>query len=246
MSSAILYLAIVAIWAVVLVPRWLRPRSAPPAPAPAESDADARQPAGPGQDANRREPAGPGQDGGPELTVSAEGRDTAGDPAAAERAAGADAEDEGVAGKPDGQGADAPFPRTRRAQMLKARRRLLTALVALTVIAAALAAARIDAYWIVTPPAALLAGYLLLLRQFAHIDAGRARRTDADARADRAPTASREPAPAAQPSASEPGRGSSPDTPGPPAGAEIIDISGRIGDQVYDQYADAASRAVGD
>ena len=26
MSSAILYLAIVAIWAVVLVPRWLRPR----------------------------------------------------------------------------------------------------------------------------------------------------------------------------------------------------------------------------
>ncbi len=30
LSSAILYLAIVAIWAVVLVPRWLRPRSAQP------------------------------------------------------------------------------------------------------------------------------------------------------------------------------------------------------------------------
>jgi len=27
MSSAILYLAIVVIWAIVLVPRWLRPRS---------------------------------------------------------------------------------------------------------------------------------------------------------------------------------------------------------------------------
>src|SRR6516165_7430265 len=33
LSSAILYLAIVAIWAVVLVPRWLRPRSAQPLPA---------------------------------------------------------------------------------------------------------------------------------------------------------------------------------------------------------------------
>jgi hypothetical protein len=31
-----------------------------------------------------------------------------------------------------------------------------------------------------------------------------------------------------------------------PGGAEIIDISGRIGDQVYDQYSDAANRAVGD
>src|SRR6516162_1266313 len=33
LSSAILYLAIVAIWAVVLVPRWLRPRAAQPQPA---------------------------------------------------------------------------------------------------------------------------------------------------------------------------------------------------------------------
>ena len=28
--------------------------------------------------------------------------------------------------------------------------------------------------------------------------------------------------------------------------AEIIDISGRVGDQLYDQYADAKLRAVGD
>ena len=28
--------------------------------------------------------------------------------------------------------------------------------------------------------------------------------------------------------------------------AEIIDISGRVGDQFYDQYTDAANRAVGD
>jgi hypothetical protein len=29
-------------------------------------------------------------------------------------------------------------------------------------------------------------------------------------------------------------------------GAQIIDISGRVTDQLYDQYADAAVRAVGD
>ena len=28
--------------------------------------------------------------------------------------------------------------------------------------------------------------------------------------------------------------------------AEIIDISGRVSDQLYDQYTDAANRAVGD
>ncbi len=28
--------------------------------------------------------------------------------------------------------------------------------------------------------------------------------------------------------------------------AEIIDISGRVSDQLYDQYTDAAHRAVGD
>ena len=58
MSSAILYIAIVAIWAVVLVPRWLRPRAAPPSPqpvpVPAESrDAELREPASPARDALR-------------------------------------------------------------------------------------------------------------------------------------------------------------------------------------------------
>ena len=67
--------------------------------------------------------------------------------------------------------------------MLKARRRLLSTLITLTVIAAGLAVTHIDAYWIVIPPTVLLAGYLVLLRQFTHIDAERARR---DARTRRA------------------------------------------------------------
>jgi hypothetical protein len=57
--------------------------------------------------------------------------------------------------------------------------------------------------------------------------------------------ASAAPLPAA-PTAAEPEPGSAPDAPEPLGGAEIIDISGRIGDQVYDQYSDAANRAVGD
>ena len=32
----------------------------------------------------------------------------------------------------------------------------------------------------------------------------------------------------------------------PTPGAEVIDISARVNDQVYDQYTDAAERAVGD
>jgi len=32
----------------------------------------------------------------------------------------------------------------------------------------------------------------------------------------------------------------------PPASAQIIDISARVQDEFYDQYADAARRAVGD
>ena len=239
MSSAILYLAIVAIWAVVLVPRWLHPRSAPPKPVPVPAEPEA----------DLREPAGPGLDAGPEWTVSAEGEDAAGEHAAGERVAGADAEAVSAAEKADEREAGepgAPFPATRQGEMLKARRRLLTALVALTAVATALVVTHIGGYWIVIPPAALLAGYLVLLRQFAHIDAERARRTEALARAGLEPEASREPAPAARTAASAPGPGSLPDMPGPRDGAEIIDISGRIGDQVYDQYADAANRAVGD
>jgi hypothetical protein len=40
MSSAILYLAIIAIWACVLIPRWLRRGTSAAAPAPATAEAD--------------------------------------------------------------------------------------------------------------------------------------------------------------------------------------------------------------
>jgi hypothetical protein len=225
LSSAILYLAIVAIWAVVLVPRWLRPRASPPQPVPVPAESP---------DAHLRAPADPGQDAGAARAVSTDAPDAVGEPAVAEVMADA-AEDAGdEEGAPEAEVA-APPPTPRRAEVLKARRRLLSTLIALTVVAVGLAVSRIGAYWIVIPPTVLLTGYVVLLRQSAHIDAERARR--AEARAQAGP-----PVQAATPAVS----GLGPDAPPAPGDAEIIDISGRIGDQVYDQYSDAANRAVGD
>jgi hypothetical protein len=213
LSGAILYLAIVAIWAVVLVPRWLRPRSAPPQPVPVPvEDAD------PG----RRDLANPGQETAGTWTASIGGLDTEGEHAPGEDASAGDGPQEQEAA-----------PVGRRAEVVKARRRTLAVLIALTVVAGALAVTRTDVYWILIPPVTLLSGYLLLLRKFTQFDAERAsaaqiRHAD-QARAAQEQGTSREPVLAA--AASD---------------AEIIDISGRIGDQFYDQYSDAANWAVGD
>jgi hypothetical protein len=223
LSGAILYLAIVAIWAVVLVPRWLRPRPAPPQPVPVPAEE---------ADVGRWDLPDPGQDGAAAWTASARGPDTK-----SEQAPGEDAEDESQEA--------APSPVSRRPEMVKARRRLLTTLVTLTVIAVALAVTRVDAYWIIIPPAALLSGYLLLLRHVTQFDAERARRT-VRIRHDAQVRAAQEPSTSQVPVAGAPDDKSVPDQPAAPGSAEIIDISGRIGDQVYDQYSDAANRAVGD
>jgi hypothetical protein len=243
LSSAILYLAIVAIWAVVLVPRWLRPRAAPPRPVPVPAESP---------DAGWREPTGPGQDAGADPVVgmgrpAATGEPVGGEPVTDADASGEDArDDDAPEATPDTEVA-APAPVLRRAEVLKARRRLLSTLITLTVIALGLVVTRIDAYWIVLPPTVLLTSYLVLLRKFAHIDAERARRAarirraSADAQAGQV---ARESVLATTPATGESDIGSG--TPAALGGAEIIDISGRIGDQVYDQYSDAANRAVGD
>ena len=231
MSGAILYLAIVAIWAVVLVPRWLRPRPAPPQPVPVPAQ-DA--------DASRLDLADPDQPAAATWTASAGASDTEG-----EHAPGED-----VGGAPAGDGPleqeAAPSPVGRQAEVVKARRRMLTAMIALTVIAGALAVTRAEAFWILIPPVTLLSGYLLLLRKFTQFDAERARtartRDAGQVGTAREPITSREPVPAT----AVPGLEPVPGTAAASTGAEIIDISGRVGDQFYDQYADAANRAVGD
>jgi len=231
LSGAILYLAIVAIWAVVLVPRWLRPRQVPPQPVPVPAE-DA--------DPGWRGPANPGQDTAGTWAANMASPDTEGEHAPGEDAGGAPAEEGAL------EQEAAPSPVGRQADVVKARRRMLTTLIALTVIAGALAVTRAEAFWILIPPVTLLSGYLLLLRKFSQFDAERARtartRHAGQVRTAQEPTTSREPVPAT----AEPGLEPVPGTAAASTGAEIIDISGRVGDQFYDQYADAANRAVGD
>lgn len=205
MSSVFLYVAIVAIWAFVLVPRWLRrhhalPRAQPvgdlEADAPADTYADADDEDVPDYDDYRTDEAPP------DLSAP----------------------------MPDRVPTTASFvPRSR---MLQARRRLLTMLVLLTAAAGACTAARLTPWWTCVPPAGVLGGYFLLLRTAARADVDHARRTVAAGQAQAARVRAAARAQALADAA----------TPG----AQIIDISSRVGDQLYDQYADATVRAVGD
>ena len=139
----------------------------------------------------------------------------------------------------------------RRANVLRARRRMLTTLVVLTLGALGIAVAHVAAWWVIVPPGVLLAGFLLLLREAARSDAARARRRTHSVVSTGARTSQRR-RPAAREKEPEVFEriASTPEAPQPEAEpaatAEIIDISARVNDQVYDQYTDAAERAVGD
>jgi hypothetical protein len=119
-----------------------------------------------------------------------------------------------------------------RAHVLQARRRLLTTLVTLAIAALACTAANLAPWWIVVPPVGMLGMYVLLLREAAQADAEQARwlAKELTVQAEAARLRPRQAWEAGQPQPT----------------AEIIDISGRVTDQLYDQYADAAVRAVGD
>ena len=154
----------------------------------------------------------------------------------------------------------------RRPRVVRSRRRMLSMLVVLTAIAIGFAYLSVAAWWIVVPPTVLLLGYLMLLREAAHADAEareraavlprRAREAETqrarEAEAQRAAGAQRREAQREQARRAAPA-GTAPGEPAPVwaahetlSHAEIIDISERVGDQLYDQYADAQLRAVGD
>jgi len=207
LSSAILYLAIVGIWALVLVPRWLRPSRSSGT-----------------LESNLAEPmvASPPED----LAGAAEDED-------------GEAED-GDEDIPGAQPAGRPSAAERRARVLQARRRMLVTLIVLTAGAAAIAAVHLAARWVVIPPALMLAGFVLLLRAAARIDTEHARASASrpgHRAGARAQAGAGDQRPDARPAERDPA--------GTP-GAKIIDISSRVGDQLYDQYADAEVRAVGD
>jgi hypothetical protein len=225
-SSAILYFAIVAIWAGVLMPRWLRP--------------------------GRRRRV--------EVTehfeMHTEVYESEVDTGTGERSRPAVTEREVMVEE------ELTWTRQdaaeRRANIIKARRRMLGTLVALTVIAFLIAMAHVAALWVVVPPAVMLGGFVLLLREASRSDAeqarGRAhaedlhrRRSEVGVEGEAAPvTAETLERVVSKPVAPDVAEQSEPVVEVVAYSAEIIDISGRVNDQLYDQYTDAANRAVGD
>jgi hypothetical protein len=205
-SSVFLYVAIVAIWAFVLVPRWLHRHHAQPR---TRSGIDVAS------------------------ETEFETSERAGDEGALD-----DVDYPADVAEPVDHPAPArlPAPMTApslpRSHMLQARRRLLTMLMLLAVGTGAAAATRLVPVWMCAAPAGVLSCYFLLLRAAARADAEHAHRMAAS-QLRRARTAAAERRREAALAAASPG-------------AQIIDISGRVADQLYDQYADAAVRAVGD
>jgi hypothetical protein len=200
-SSVFLYVAIVAIWAFVLVPRWLRRHHAQPQHEIDESN-EAESTPGPAEHYDEQLPeTGSAGDAQPPRRVARSHNP----------------------------------PVLPRSRMIRARRRLLTVLVVLTAAAAACGGIKVAPFWVCIPPASVLCVYVLLLREASRADAEQARRyVAAQAREARLQAAARQQAhEAALAEAAQPT-------------AEIIDISARVMDQLYDQYADAAVRAVGD
>ena len=226
MSSAILYFAIVAIWAGVLMPRWLRPGRRRRVEVTEHFEMhtevyEAEVDTGTGE---RSRPAVTEREVMVEEEVTWTRQDAA----------------------------------ERRANILKARRRMLGTLVALTVIAFVIALAQVAALWVVIPPAVMLGAFVLLLREASRSDAEQARRRShaEQMRRRRAePESGRPAAPVtgetferlvSKPVAPDVAEQAEPVVEVVAYSAEIIDISDRVSDQFYDQYTDAANRAVGD
>jgi hypothetical protein len=193
LSSALLYLAIVAIWAFVLIPRWLR------RPHLLGGENTDHEDMRPDHNAPGRDEEEPGDE--------------------------ADASEEAAPARRDDRRGP-PAPTASRSKVLQARRRMLTVLVTLMVLAATCTYLKLTSWLMCLPPAGMLGLYLLLLREAALADAERRWRATEEQRAPAAHQRAR----AAHPAGT----------------AQVIDISARLVDQLYDQYEDATMRAVGD
>jgi hypothetical protein len=257
LSSAILYFAIVAIWAGILMPRWLRPSAHRHRAEEAQHETAAPEVlatfAQPGLEAEDGERTAARTGGDVERTAAR----TTGDGEHASARTTGDGEHAAARTAENGEHAaawSAEVAAARRANVLRARRRMLTTLVVLTLGAIGIAVTHIAAWWVIVPPAVLLGGFLLLLREAARSDAATARRQARSAEPEQAEAGQSEARQRRKPADREDKPevferiASTPEAPEPePAPtAEIIDISARVSDQVYDQYTDAAERAVGD
>ena len=234
MSSTILYLAIVAIWAGVLVPRWLR-----------------HEP--------QREAVGRLRGTGAATNMHVAGEAVyvaAGGAVGARAVPGADPGEEDLL-PPRGTGEDAGWqPGTRspgRTRAITARRRLFGILVVLAGAAATIAASGLATWWVVVPPAGLLAGCVALLREAARADTELRRMRGAIVRAGASIQRRTRAAEVGDPAYA---LGANIDAAvGSPVAAadadmsdaaDVVDITVRLDEEAYDQYADAKLRAVGD
>jgi hypothetical protein len=265
MSSAILYLAIIAIWAGFLVPAWLRRPHANSDQASTETVSEAETAS---EDVVVEEYAEaskltvqfvdelPYTESDVDMSVEtdihvevsehvyASAHDAEGQSSVYSEVSEYTEDfgpeypaNEELASAEAGSGPPAPRPSQSRDQMLRARRRMLSILAGMTAVTGLFSFVGLVAWWIVVPPAILLALYVLLLREIAMADLELARKRAAWEAADAAAWARHLQAEAER----EAFEASMADS-----GAQIIDISGRVSDQLYDQYADAAVRAVGD
>ena len=253
MSSAILYVAIVAIWAGVLIPRWLRRDHAASGrdskdvtTAETERKAEVaeatapplrRREDAPVLEAHPARVAHPAREARPvrreEPTAA---RAAAERPGPARPAPRVETREETQAEVPRGGPLDQEHKK-----VLSARRRLLGMLLVLAIASGVLAYTRMAAWWVVLPPAVMLLGYLVLLYEAGKADAERRELARTHAAAAAAEAAAVAAAKRAAPPA--------PATPAPAPDAEVIDISASLtvaGHKFYDQYADAKRRAVGD
>jgi hypothetical protein len=234
LSSAILYVAIVAIWAGVLIPRWLRRDSAGNqrasedlTSADAETSASDEVAAEPAPPPRRRDntagsarPARPQERAAARVPARAEAPVPARDPVPAP----AEVSDGGPGHR-------------EHTKVLTARRRLLYMLLVLAIGSGALAVTKMAAWWVVVPPTIMLLGYTGMLREASKADAERRELARSRATAAAAVAAAKRAAPPV------------PAVPVPGPDAEVIDISASLsvaGHKFYDQYADAKQRAVGD
>jgi hypothetical protein len=184
-SSAILYVAIVVIWACVLIPRWLRRDSARGAGSAADTPVPGDVVPGdviPAEDAADDDESWTAE---PVGTVRVRYTETFRADVTVE--AEADPAPEEVPAPDAGRRVPPPPlplpPEESRRRMMAARRRLLGMLTILEIAAVALAVLRLAALWVLIPPSIMLIGYALLLREAAHADAERAQREEEAAHA---------------------------------------------------------------
>jgi hypothetical protein len=232
MSSAVLYLAIVAVWGIVLVPMWLRRdgdgigRLLHRRHEIADHLDEVAEPAHDEDDAAFEEP------GEPEFPSPAYLEPVGPEPVRLEPVRLEPVREESVRQEPVRQEPVRRRRVTRGAVMARRRRRTL-GLGLLTVTAVTVAVFQVAPWWFMVPPVVLLGGHLSLLRVAVRMDHARNQelRRVAAIRAAQARRA-RE-AHEAQEAAEAATRT-----------AEVIELPGLPREEVYDQYTDL--RAVGD